>query len=276
MFLKLRLIALSILLVCCVPALRAQSYDDELSQGLRARKASHVDDAIQHFRRATEIDPGQVQAHMYLAAAYVEMYIPGVESQENILNADQAIEQYQHVLDMGADGASRAKAAKGIAYLYLNIKNFEEAKTYYLRASEIDPKDPEPYYSVGVISWTQSYSPRMEARTRLNVRPEQQLDPKNPKQKQACDDLRAEYSTIIEEGIASLGHAVELRPDYDDAMAYMNLMYRNRAHLNCEDEAARRQDLATADKWVDRALAVKKAKAEQASRQAGSTEPNPQ
>ena len=130
MFLKLRLIALSILLMCCVPALRAQSYDDELSQGLRARKASHVDDAIQHFRRATEIDPGQVQAHMYLAAAYVEMYIPGVESQENILNADQAIEQYQHVLDMSAGAAPQANAAKGIASLYLNMKRFEEAKTY--------------------------------------------------------------------------------------------------------------------------------------------------
>ena len=160
MFLKLRLIALSILLVCCVPALRAQSYDDELSQGLRARKASHVDDAIQHFRRATEIDPGQVQAHMYLAAAYVEMYIPGVESQENILNADQAIEQYQRVLDMSAGAAPQANAAKGIASLYLNMKRFEEAKTYYSRTSDLDPKDPEPYYAVGIF-WIQVRSPRI-------------------------------------------------------------------------------------------------------------------
>jgi hypothetical protein len=114
----------------------------------------------------------------------------------------------------------------------------------------------------------------MEARARLNLRPEQQLDPKDPKQKQACDDLRAQYSSIIEEGIASLGHAVDLRPDYDDAMAYMNLMYRNRADLNCEDEAARRQDLSTADKWVDKTLAVKKAKRERAARLAGSTEPS--
>jgi tetratricopeptide (TPR) repeat protein len=273
MFPNLRLIALSVLFLCCVTAASAQSYDDELNQGVRARKASHVDEAIQHFRRATEMDPRQPQAHMYLAAAYVDGYIPGVESQENILMADQAIEQYQQVLDMGAP-ASQANTAKRIAYLYLNMKKFEEAKTYYSRASELDPKDPEPYYSVGVISWTQSYSPRMEARARLNLRPEQQLDPKDPKQKQACDDLRAQYSSIIEEGIASLGHAVDLRPDYDDAMAYMNLMYRNRADLNCEDEAARRQDLSTADKWVDKTLAVKKAKRERAARLAGSTEPS--
>ena len=31
-------------------------------------------------------------------------------------------------------------------------------------ASELDPNDPEPYYSIGVIDWTSCYQPRMEAR----------------------------------------------------------------------------------------------------------------
>jgi len=30
----------------------------------------------------------------------------------------------------------------------------------------------------------------------------------------------------IQEGIDSLNKAIQLRPDYDDAMAYLNLMYR--------------------------------------------------
>lgn len=45
-------------------------------------------------------------------------------------------------------------------------------------------------------------------------------------------------------------------------MAYMNLMYRERADLECDDLAARSRDLKTADEWVDKTLAVKKAKAE--------------
>jgi hypothetical protein len=45
-------------------------------------------------------------------------------------------------------------------------------------------------------------------------------------------------------------------------MAYMNLMYRERADLQCDDPAARAADLKTADDWVDLTLAVKKAKAE--------------
>ncbi|MGC2450465.1 MAG: hypothetical protein WA477_22635, partial [Candidatus Sulfotelmatobacter sp.] len=57
---------------------------------------------------------------------------------------------------------------------------------------------------------------------------------------------------------------IELRPDYDDAMAYMNLMYRERADLECDDLVARANDLRTADEWVDKTLAVKKAKARKA------------
>ncbi len=59
-----------------------------------------------------------------------------------------------------------------------------------------------------------------------------------------------------------LDKALKLRDDYDDAMAYMNLMYRERADVQCDDPAARASDLKEADGWVDRTMATKKAKAE--------------
>jgi hypothetical protein len=43
-------------------------------------------------------------------------------------------------------------------------------------------------------------------------------------------------------------------------MAYMNLMYRERADLQCDDSVAREADLKTADDWVDKTMAFKKAK----------------
>jgi hypothetical protein len=78
---------------------------------------------------------------------------------------------------------------------------------------------------------------------------------------------------IVEHGIDSLTKAIELRPDYDDAMAYLNLMYREKADLECDDPFARAQDLKTADRWVDKTLAVKKAKAE---KNFAPTAPSPQ
>jgi hypothetical protein len=59
-----------------------------------------------------------------------------------------------------------------------------------------------------------------------------------------------------------LNKAIQLRPDYDDAMAYLNLMYREKADVECDDLAARQEDLKTADHWVDQTLSTKKAKAE--------------
>ena len=42
--------------------------------------------------------------------------------------------------------------------------------------------------------------------------------------------------------------AIELKPDYDDAMAYMNLMYRERADIQCGDPKANASDLKSADR----------------------------
>jgi hypothetical protein len=55
-----------------------------------------------------------------------------------------------------------------------------------------------------------------------------------------------------------LKKAIELRRDYDDAMAYMNLMYRERADIQCRDAKAYAADLKTADDWVDLTIATKR------------------
>jgi tetratricopeptide (TPR) repeat protein len=156
-------------------------------------------------------------------------------------------------------------AAKGIAYLYLNEKKWDEAKKYYRMASDLDPNDPEPYYSIGVIDWTAAYQPRMEERAKLGMKPEESLSPKNKDQKKVCEELKAKNSSAIQEGIDSLNKAIQLRPDYDDAMAYLNLMYREKADVECDDLPGRAEDLKTADHWVDETLRVKKAKAEKAA-----------
>jgi len=124
---------------------------------------------------------------------------------------------------------------------------------------DLDPNDPETYYSIGVIDWTQTYQPRMEERAKLGLRTEDALPVKD---KKVCTVLRDKNMPNIQEGIDSLKKALDLRTDYDDAMAYMNLMYRERADVQCDDPAARAADLKAADEWVDKTLAVKKAKAE--------------
>ena len=235
---------------------------DQLNKGVQSYKNSKYEEAINHFQQAVELDPSLLNARMYLATAYAQQYIPGADSPDNNRMAEQAIEQYNKVLEANPSRDQRVNAAKGVAYLYLNMRKFDEAKKYYRMASAVDPNDPEPYYSVGVIDWTASYQPRMEARAKLGLKPEENLNPKDKEQKKVCIELKQKNTPAIQEGIESLNKAIQLRPDYDDAMAYMNLMYREKADVECDDLATRAEDLKTADHWVDQTLLTKKAKAE--------------
>ena len=246
---------------------------DQLNKGVESYKNSHYEQAIDHFQQAVQLDPSLINARMYLATAFVSQYIPGVDSPENLRTAQQAIDEYSKVIDANPSRDQKVNAAKGIAYLYLNEKKWDDAKKYYRMASELDPNDPEPYYSIGVIDWTASYQPRMEARAGLGMKPDEHLNAKNKDQKKVCDELKEKNAPAITEGIDSLNKAIQLRPDYDDAMAYLNLMYREKADVECEDPAVREEDLKTADHWVDETLRVKKAKAEKAaqSQQGGIT-----
>jgi tetratricopeptide (TPR) repeat protein len=227
---------------------------DQLNKGVQSYKNARYEEAIGHFQQAISLDPSLINARLYLATAYAQQYIPGADTEDNNRMGEQAIDEYKGVLQRDAKNIN---SVKGIAYLYLQMKKFEDSKTYYRKAIEFDPNDPEPYYSVAVIDWTQTYQPRMEERAKIGLKPEEPL-----KDKKVCELLREKNADIIKDGIAMLEKALELRPDYDDAMAYMNLLYRERADLQCDDPAARAADLKTADEWVDRTMATKKIKAE--------------
>jgi len=252
----LALIALGAVVLSAVGCnkLRAR---DQLNKGVTSYKNAKYEEAIDHFQQAVSLDPALGVARLYLATAYAQQYIPGVDSEDNLRMGNQAIDQYKKVLEGNPAKESQINSNKGIAYIYLSMKKFDDAKSYYRKALEADPNDPEPYYSIGVIDWTQTYQPRMEERAKIGLKPDEPL-----KDKKVCAELKDKNSANIQDGIDALNKALQLRPDYDDAMAYMNLMYREKADVECEDPAQRAADLKTADEWVDKTMATKKAKAE--------------
>lgn len=250
--------ALAVLTTSGCDKLRAR---DQLNKGVNAYKNAKYDTAIEDFKRAVGYDPTLLNAKLYLATAYAQQYIPAVDSPDNLQNANNAIEQYKSVLEQDPKNIN---SIKGIAYLYLQMKKFDDAKQYYHKAIDLDPNDPEAYYSIGVIDWTQAYQPRMEERAKMGLKPDEPM-----KDKKVCAQLRDEHGAIIQDGLDNLNKAVQLRQDYDDAMAYINLLYREKADRECDNPDERAADLKTADEWVDKTMAAKKAKAEKQA-QAGS------
>jgi hypothetical protein len=241
---------------------------DQLNKGVKAYKDNHPEQAIDHFQQAIQLDPALINARMYLATAYFSQYVPGMDTPDNNRTAQQAIDEYQKVLDMNPPHEQKVNATKGIASLYYGMKKFDDAKKFNRTVSELDPNDPDPYYSVGVIDWALCYQPRMEERAKLGMKGDEHLSSKNKDQKKLCEELKTKNGPAIQEGIDSLKKALDLRPDYDDAMAYMNLMYRERADVECDDQAARQEDLKTADHWSDQVMQVRKIKADKAAQAA--------
>ena len=235
---------------------------DQLNKGVASYKNARYEQAIEHFKNAVALDPGLQNAKIYLATAYLAQYIPGVDSPENLQNANSAIEQYQAVLKQDPKNVN---SVKGIAYLYLQMKKLDDAKTYYRKAVDLDPNDPEAYYSLGVIDWTQLYVPMTQERAKEGLKPDEPL-----KDKKLCASLRDRDGAIIQDGMDNLDKAIQLRQDYDDAMAYLNLVYRQKADRECDMPDQRAADLKTADGWQDKTLAARQAKAQ---KQAGTQGP---
>jgi len=235
---------------------------DQLNKGVQSYKNARYEEAIEHFKNAVQWDPSLINARLYLATAYAQQYIPGADSPENNKFAEQAIDEFKNVLAANPPKEQQIHSLKGIASLYFNMKKMDQAKEYYEKVAALDPNDPEVYYSIAVIDWTEAYQPRLEARAKLGLKPTDDI-----KDKKTCADLLKAISAnqaVVEDGIAKLQKSLELRPDYDDAMAYLNLMYRERADLECDNPDARKADLKNADDWVDKTMATKKAKAEKA------------
>src|SRR5215217_840590 len=238
---------------------------DHLNKGVQAFKGAKYSQAVDHFKEAVQLDPEFPTARLYLATAYMSQYIPGAESPENRQNAQAAEQEFLKVLD--ADPKNTV-AISSLASLHYNqaagndpekkTKQFAEATKWYTRLAEVEPNNKEAYYSLGVITWGKWYPELMGARAKLGMKPEDPGPIKDPKVR---EELKAKWGPLVEDGIKNLQKALDIDPEYDDAMAYMNLLIRERADL-ADSPDMYKKDIQTADNWVQKALTTKKIKAE--------------
>ena len=248
---------------------------DHLNRGVTQFKGARYGDAIEHFKAAVELDPNFPTARLYLATAYMSQYIPGAESPENVQNAKAANDQFIKVLEQDP---KNTVALASLASLHYNQaqgadkdKQLDEAKQWYLKLIEVDPKNKEAHYSLGVIAWGKWYTALMSARAKLGMKPE---DPGPLKDKKLKEELKQQWDPTIDDGIKHLETALQIDPEYDDAMAYMNLLIRERADLADTPELYKK-DVETADNWVQKNMETKKRKAERiANKGAGGVQAN--
>jgi tetratricopeptide (TPR) repeat protein len=256
-----RLIALAVALggmVLSMSGCNRLAARDELNKGVESYKAARYEDAINHFQKATALDPSLPMAKSYLATALAQNVVPGLDTPENLKTAQQAISKFQEVL---AQGPNDVNSLKNIASIYFTTNKLDEAKDWQKKVLAVDPKDPEAAYTIGVINWTKAHQNALKILVPAGVNDDGEGNVKAPKK--VLEQIKQVNDPLVAEGLQYLNQSVANRPNYDDAMAYLNLTYRRKADCDYLDPAAAKDDVQKAKDWSAKAMGTRKANEEQ-------------
>jgi len=238
---------------------------DKLNKGVQAYKAAQFDLAVEDFKQAKDLDPKLTNARLYLATAYASQYIPGAPSDENLNMGKQAISEFQEILK---DDPSNLGAIDGIGSLLysmganpFNEKTLEDSKQYHLRHIQIKPEDAEPYYWIAVIDWSIAYRHNNEMRDEYNKTAKKTIHETDPMPPKLAKEYAEKYGSLIAEGIDYAQKAIDRRQQYDDAMAYLSLLYRRKADTESSAQA-QDADNKEADDLVRKVQVIKQQRME--------------
>jgi Tfp pilus assembly protein PilF len=242
---------------------------DNLNKGVNAFRSGQYTAAADAFKTAIDLDPDLPSARLYLATAYMTQWVPGSESPDNVRNMTAALQEFHTSLNSSLDDKQKLIAMESLASIYYQKKDYTEAEDWQKKVIATDAKNKEAFYTLGVIAWSEFVPAWREARSTQGIKPEDPgplKDAKPAKNKKAAAEpdlkaeLKAKYWQKLTDGIEDEKKALEIDPDYENAMSYMNLLIRYRADL----DDTREQYLADAkesDNWVQKYLETIKKKA---------------
>ena len=237
---------------------------DQLNKGVDAYKAARYEEAITHFQKATELDPSLPMAKSYLATALAQNVVPGLDTPDNLKTAQQAIAMFQEVLNKDPNDVN---SLKQIAAIYFSVKKFDDAKDWQKKVLAVDPKDAEAAYTIGVIDWTRAHENALKALQGAGQNDDGEGNVKAPKK--VLEQIADQNGPLVDEGLRYLNQAIANRPNYDDAMTYLNLTYRRKADVDHADPAAVKADVASAKDWTAKAMGTRKENEEKKEKSQG-------
>jgi tetratricopeptide (TPR) repeat protein len=230
----------------------------ELKQGNALYAGGSYREALARFQRGLELDPGATFAWRSLGFAAVALHRAGdhspgneeyadraVEAFENYLRAhpgDEKIEDYLLTVLLNAERYDQAierlrgrarerpggESARAIVNVLIQAGRLDEAFAEAAAPGGGAP-DPEAFYTIGVACWDRAAND-----TALDA---------------------AAAGEVADLGLAATARAIELEPDYAEAMAYHNLLLRQKARLE-PDPFAQQDWILQAEQWREKAIAL--------------------
>lgn len=210
---------------------------DQLNKGVEAYRNGQYDAAAENFKEAKSLDPDLLSARLFLATDYASQYTPGATTDDNMRMGQQAIAEFKDVLSVDPQNIN---AIDGIGSMLFNMAvgppfnpdMFKESESYFEKHIQLKPEDSGSYYWIGYADWTLSNRANAEIRAKYNQdHPRKQIKDTDPLPPEQRHQYAQDYGPMVDDGIAKLQKAIELRPDYDDAVGMLNLVLRRKADM---------------------------------------------
>jgi tetratricopeptide (TPR) repeat protein len=237
----------------------------EIKRGNDFFKAAQYQTALAAYQEAMRLDPNEKKLHKNVGLAYMGLYQPGSKHPKDLEYAAKAIE---HLTEYSKAYPGDRKAREFLVSLYLSTERYDDAIAFYQKMVEEDPKDTKAmqslaqmYFKKGdvdnAVAWLKK---RLEAETT----PEAKAEVYYFIGVQAWDrsynfpDLDpVQRAHVVDEGLDALNKALQIKPDYFEALSYVNLLYREKAKI--ETDPVKQQEYTDlANKYLQQALELRK------------------
>lgn len=239
----------------------ANSYDNMFKPSRKgeAQNDGYLTKAIEYYTMASEKEKDPTlrkRSFEFLVAAYGPDKMNEPSKQEPIVN---------RMIELDPQDATNYFA---LAKIREDAGDYPASEEVLLRAKTARPNDPQVYLQLaGFYNRQEEFDKTIEA---LNQRAA--IEPNNPEAfytistyywDKAYRDFRLkepEKKDLVMKGLAEVDKALQLKPDYMEALTYKNLLLRLQANLE-KDAAKQSALLKEADKLRDQALVLQKKQA---------------
>jgi tetratricopeptide (TPR) repeat protein len=260
---SLFLAALALLVLPLASGCRKLEARVELKKGNSHYQQEQYSVALIEYKKGLDLDPSATFAWRSVGLAALALYRPGDDSPQNLAYARTATEAFEKYL---RDNPDDAKVQDYMMSILVNSKQYDKALAYVdtlQRRHPAEANDPKwNKYRISVLIQAN----RLEDAEKLAL---QTPGPEQPVSlytigveawRKVYNNNTIDFATRqqkVELGLRALRKAVELKPDYYDAMFYLGLMLREKAKLET-DANARTADVNEAETWLKKGLELRK------------------